>query len=160
MYLKTSVTNAYKCLNLMACMACLKRTSRTGIVNRFRYVTNGKKGIRGRMCDAFYKYKKANNKYMRYYDQNRESSYLHKNLNKWAKLQKLPFPGFKWRNDKSNLDEKFIKIIMKMVTKDTYLKPMLSILRIKRVYSNRIQSKNMVPYIQMNTKLRTKGKKF
>ena len=47
------------------------------------------------------------------------------NLYRWAKLQKFPFDGFEWRNDKSNFDEKFVKILMKIVTKDTYLKSML-----------------------------------
>lgn len=31
------------------------------------------------------------------------------NLYRWAKLQKFPFDGFEWRNDKSNFDEKFRK---------------------------------------------------
>ena len=34
------------------------------------------KGIIGGICHSFYKYAKANNKYMKDYDINKESSYL------------------------------------------------------------------------------------
>ena len=34
------------------------------------------KGIRGGICHSIYQYSKANNKYMKYYDKNKESSYI------------------------------------------------------------------------------------
>ena len=34
------------------------------------------KGIRGRICHAIHRYSKANNKYMKDYDENKETSYL------------------------------------------------------------------------------------
>ena len=34
------------------------------------------KGIRGRICHVIHWHAKANNKYMKYYDKNKESSYL------------------------------------------------------------------------------------
>ena len=34
------------------------------------------KGIRGRICHVIHRYAKANNKYMKDYDKNKESSYL------------------------------------------------------------------------------------
>ena len=34
------------------------------------------KGIRGGTCHAIHKYAKANNKYMKNYDKNKESSYI------------------------------------------------------------------------------------
>ena len=58
------------------------------------------KGIRGGMCNAVYRYAKANKKYMKNYDKNMESSYLQyldtNNLYGWAMYQKLPVDSFKW----------------------------------------------------------------
>ena len=34
------------------------------------------KGIRGERCHSIYRYAKANNKYIKYYDKNKELSYL------------------------------------------------------------------------------------
>ena len=67
------------------------------------------KGIRGGMCHAVYRYAKANNKYMKNYNKNIESSYLMyldaNNLYGWAMSQKLPVGSFKWieKDDLSNL---------------------------------------------------------
>ena len=51
------------------------------------------KGIRGGICHSIYQYVKANNKYMKDYDQNKESSYLRywdvNNLYSWAMSQKF-----------------------------------------------------------------------
>ena len=50
---------------------------------------------------------------MKNYDKNKESSYIQyldaNNLYGWAMSQKLPVNGFKWINDVSKIDEKFIK---------------------------------------------------
>ena len=58
------------------------------------------KGIRGRICQATYRYAKANNKYMKNYGKNSESSYIGyldaNNLYGWEMPQKLPVKGFKW----------------------------------------------------------------
>ena len=57
------------------------------------------KGTRSGICYAMHRYAKANNKYMKSYDKNRESScmmYLGaNNLYEWAMSQKLPVGGFK-----------------------------------------------------------------
>ena len=57
-------------------------------------VLMGVKCIRGGICNAVHCYEKTNNKYMKDYYKNRESSYLNywdvNNLYGWAMSQKLP----------------------------------------------------------------------
>ena len=56
------------------------------------------KGIRGGICHSVHRDTKANNKYMKDYDQNKELSYLQywdiKNLYGWAMSQKLQVNNF------------------------------------------------------------------
>ena len=51
------------------------------------------KGIRGGICNTIHQYAKANDKYMKDYDKDKESSYLKywdvNILSGWAKSQKL-----------------------------------------------------------------------
>ena len=51
------------------------------------------KGIKGGICNSVYRYEKANNKYMKNYDKNKEPSYIRywdaNNLYGWARSQKL-----------------------------------------------------------------------
>ena len=69
--------------------------------------------IRAGMCHAIHRHAKANNKYMKNYDEEEESSYIEyldaNNLYGWAMSQKLPVGGFKWIEDVSEIDECFIK---------------------------------------------------
>ena len=71
------------------------------------------KGIRGGIFHAIHRYSKANNKYMKDYDKNKESSYLKywdvDNLYCWAMSQKLPVNKFEWIEDTSQFNEGFIK---------------------------------------------------
>ena len=71
------------------------------------------KGIRGGICHAIHRYAKANNKYMKNYDENEESSYIQdldaSNLYGLAISQKLPVNGFKWVKNVSKTDKDLIK---------------------------------------------------
>ena len=57
-------------------------------------------GNRAGICQAIYRYAKANNKYMNNYGKRKTTSYLMyldaSNLYGWAVIQKLPVNGFKW----------------------------------------------------------------
>ena len=70
-------------------------------------------GTRGGMCQAAYRYAKANNKYMKNYDKNKESSYLEygdaNNLYGFAVCKKLPVYYLKWVDNLSIFTEEFIK---------------------------------------------------
>ena len=63
------------------------------------------KGTRGGICQAIHRYAKANNKYMKNYDKNVESSYIEywdaNNLCGWAMSQKLPANDFKYIKKKN-----------------------------------------------------------
>ena len=60
-------------------------------------------GIRGGICNKVPSYAQANNKYMKNYDKNKESSFLMyvdaNNLYGWAMSKKLPVDEFKWVGD-------------------------------------------------------------
>ena len=71
------------------------------------------KGIRGGMCQVSHHYAKANNKYMKNHDENKESTYVEyldaNNLYGWAMSKKLLVRDFKWIDDLSMFTEEFIK---------------------------------------------------
>ena len=70
-------------------------------------------GTRGGMCQATYRYAKANNKYMKNYDKNKESLFLKyldaNNLYRFPMCKKLPVSNFKWVYDILIFTEDFIK---------------------------------------------------
>ena len=70
-------------------------------------------GIRGGICHSIHRHAKANNKYMKNYDESKESSYIQyldaNNLYGWAMSQKLPVNTFKWVEDISRINEEFIR---------------------------------------------------
>ena len=57
------------------------------------------KGIRGGICHVIHRYSKGDNKYMKIYDKNKESTYIQyldaKNLYEWEMSQSLPVNEFK-----------------------------------------------------------------
>ena len=75
------------------------------------------KGVREGICHSIYQYAKANNKYMKDFDKNKESSYIrYWYVNGWAMLQKLPVNNFERVKDTSQFNEDVIKkTIMKEV---------------------------------------------
>ena len=100
----------------LAWQACLKKTGvKLELITDYDMILMIEKGIRGGICQATHRYAKANNKYMKNYDKNSESSYIEyldaNNLYGWAMSQKLPVKGFKWVKQKklSKFNEDFIK---------------------------------------------------
>ena len=65
-------------------------------------------GIRGGICHSIHRYAKANNKYMKNYNNNEESSYIQyldaNNLYGWAMSKKLPVSAFKWIDNKETAE--------------------------------------------------------
>ena len=98
----------------LAWQACLKKTEvKLELITDYDMILMIEKGIRGGICQATHRYAKANNKYMKNYDKNNESSYIEyldaNNLYGWAMSQKRPTNGFKWVEDLSQFNEDFIK---------------------------------------------------
>ena len=95
----------------LAWQACLKNKCKLELLTDYDMLLMVEEGIRGGICHAIHRHAKANNKYMKNYDKNKESSYIQyldaNNLYRWAMSQKLPVNGFKWVNNEIN--EGFIK---------------------------------------------------
>ena len=100
----------------LAWKACFKKTGvKLELITDYGMLLMIEKEIRGGICQATHRYVKANNKYMKNYDKNNESSYTEylnaNNLYGWVMSQKLPKIGFKWVKQKelSKLNIDFIK---------------------------------------------------
>ena len=81
----------------LAWQACLKKTGvELELITNVHMLLMIQKGIRDGMCHAIHRYAKANNKYMKNHDKNKESLYIQyldaNNLYGWAML---PVDGFK-----------------------------------------------------------------
>ena len=81
--------------------ACLKKTGvELELLTDYDMLLMTEKGIRREICQSAYRYAKANNRYMKNYIKNIESSYIEyldvNNLCRWTMSQKLPINGFKW----------------------------------------------------------------
>ena len=99
---------------VLAWQAALKKAKvKLDILTDIDMLLMAEKGIRGRKCHSIYRHAKANNKYMKDYDKNKESSYLQywdvNNLYGWAMLQTFPVNNFEWINDTSQFNQDFIK---------------------------------------------------
>ena len=85
----------------LAWQACLKKTGvKLELITDYDMLLMIEIGIRGGICQETHRNAKANNKYMKIYDNNNELSYIEysdaNNLYGWAISQKLPVNGFKW----------------------------------------------------------------
>ena len=98
----------------LAWQACLKKTSiELELLTDYDMLLMVEEGIKGGICHSIHRHAKANNKYMKNYDESKESSYIQyldaNNLYGWAMSQKLPVNDFKWIEDTSTINEEFIK---------------------------------------------------
>ena len=90
----------------LAWQAVLKKTKgKLDLLTDIEMLLMVEKDIRRGICHSIYRYAKANNKYMKDYDKNKELSYLQywdvNNLYGWEMLQKLPVNNFEWIIDTS-----------------------------------------------------------
>ena len=95
----------------LAWQACLKKTNvELELLTDYDMI---EEGIRGGICHAIQRYAKANNKYMKYYDKKKKSSYIQyldaNNLYGKAMTEKLPVKVFRWMDDFSKMDEGFVR---------------------------------------------------
>ena len=112
----------------LAWQACLKKTGvELELLTDIDMLLMVEKEIRGGIYHAIHRYAKANNKCMKNYHKNIESSYLMyldaNNLYGWAISQKLPVNGFKWvLKSYLNLMSASQKAMIKIVIRDIFLK--------------------------------------
>ena len=94
----------------LAWQACLKKTNvELELLTEYDMLLMVEEGIRGGICHSIHRYAKVNNKYMKNYYNNEESSYIqYLDANNRAMSQKLPVNGFKWINNKE-INGDFIK---------------------------------------------------
>ena len=102
----------------LAWQACLKKTNiELELLTDHDMLLMVEKGIRAGICHSIHRYAKANNKYMKNYNNNEESSYIQyldaNNLYGWAMSKNLPVNGFKWIDNNETtepvINEDFIK---------------------------------------------------
>ena len=85
----------------LAYEACLKKAGvKLELLTDIDMLLMVEKETRGGICKATHRYAKPNNKYMKNYKKNIESSYIQyldaNSLYGWAMSQKLPVNDFKW----------------------------------------------------------------
>ena len=100
----------------LAFQACLKKTNiELELLTDYDMLQMVEEGIRGGICHSIHRYAKANNKYMKNYNNNEESSYIQyldaNNRYGWAMSKKLSVNGFRWldSDEINEINEEFSK---------------------------------------------------
>ena len=106
----------------LAWQACLKKTNvELELLTDYDMLLMVEEGIRGGIYHSIHRYAKANNEYMKNYNNNEESSYIQyldaNNLYGWAMSKKLPVNGFKWIDNKETAEPS-----TKHVTNEDFIK--------------------------------------
>ena len=97
----------------LAWQTCLKKTNiELELLTDYDMLLMVEEGIRGGICHSIHRYAKANNKYMKNFNNNEDSSYIQyldaNDIYGWAMSKKLPVNGFKWL-DNDEINEEFRK---------------------------------------------------
>ncbi|CAH3188041.1 unnamed protein product, partial [Porites evermanni] len=137
--------------------ACLKTTGQhLELLHDYDMLMMFERGIRGGITHISKRYAEANNKYMKNYNPEKESTFIQyldaNNLYGWAMSQNLPTHGFKMMTNITK--EKVMEILEK--TKDTLRQCLELGMKITAVHRgiSFYQSPWMEPYIRKNTELR------
>ena len=90
-----------------------KNKEKLDLLTHIDMLLMAEKGIRGGIFHSIYNCAKANNRYMKYYAKNKESSYLQycdaNSLYGWAFAKDLPENNFEWIKRTFQFYEDFIK---------------------------------------------------
>ena len=111
----------------LAWQACLKKTNvELELLTDYDMLLMVEEGIRGGICHPIHRYAKANNKYMKNYNNNEESSYIQYldayNLYGWAMSKKLPVNGFKWIDNNETAEASSLERSAKHVINEDFIK--------------------------------------
>ena len=111
----------------LAWQACLKKINiELELLTDYDMLLMVEEGIRGGICHSIHRYAKANNKYMKNYNNNEESSYIQyldaNNLYSWAMSKKLPVNGLKWINNNETAEPSSLEHSAKHVINEEFIK--------------------------------------
>ena len=154
----------------LAWQACLKKTNiELELLTDYDMLLMVEEGIRGGICHSIHRSAKANNKCMKNYNNNEESSYIQyldaNNLYGWAMSKKLPVNGFKWlehvineeftksynENDKKGyileVDVKYLKKLHELHSDLPFLPERMEINKCKKLVCNLYNKTKCVVHI-------------
>ena len=111
----------------LAWQPCFKKTNvELELLTDYDMLLMVEEGIRGGICHSIHRYAKANNKYMKNYNNNEESSYIQyldaNNLCGWAVSKKLPVNEFKWIDNNETAEPSSLERSAKHVINEEFIK--------------------------------------